>query len=203
VQQSNSLRITSQLKTMATAEVSKGGWDKERMAQQLQPLLQLWNTLVSGSPVLKAPKLNAKATTSPVDSFVAMEAEFAHGLVNSVNKLLDAVSRVLRGSELLTASVRDAAVNLAAGLVPAAWSDQWEGPESPGLWLQAVVSKTGAINAWLESVHRGATLSSTLSLNDMFSPAVFLNALRQQVCMPTCGRSRHRPSHALICDFEL
>jgi dynein heavy chain 2 len=181
IQQSNSTRITSQLKTMATAEVSKAGWDKERMSQQLQPLLQLWNTLISGSAVLKAPKNNSKHMTSPVDSFVSMEAESAHVLVAGVNKLLDAISRVLRGTELLTAGVRDAAVSLAAGLVPAVWSDQWEGPESPGLWLQAVVSKTVAINTWLESVHRGATLSSSLCLSNMFSPAVFLNALRQQV----------------------
>ena len=54
VQQANGTRITGQLKTMATADVSAAGWDRERMAVQLQPLLLLWQTITSGNSALKA-----------------------------------------------------------------------------------------------------------------------------------------------------
>jgi len=184
VQQANSNRITMQLKTMATASVAAGGWDKELMSQQLQPLLSLWQTLTSGSSVLKPIKASTSSTL-PVDLFVFMEAEAAHKLIADVNKTLEAVSRVLRGLELLTASVRDTSVSLAAGLVPSKWEDVWEGPESPALWLQAAVSKTTAIDKWLESVQRDSTLQAPISLNDMFNPSVFLNALRQQTARET------------------
>lgn len=78
-----------------------------------------------------------KTMTLPVDLFVAMEAEAAHSSVAAVNKSLEAVSRVLSGVELLTTSVRDVSMSLAAGLVPVTWEDRWEGPETPALWLQA------------------------------------------------------------------
>jgi hypothetical protein len=54
VQQANSVRIAGQLKTMATADVAAAGWDRERIASQLQPLLVLWQTATSGNSALKA-----------------------------------------------------------------------------------------------------------------------------------------------------
>jgi hypothetical protein len=54
VQQANSVRIAGQLKTMATADVAAAGWDRERIASQLQPLLALWQTTTSGNSALKA-----------------------------------------------------------------------------------------------------------------------------------------------------
>jgi len=182
IQQANSNRITSQLKTMATAAVAEGGWDRDRVAGQLQPLLQLWQTLTTGTSALKQGKGEAgkRAGAMPVDNFVAMEAEVAHGVVLMVNAALEAVNRVLRGTDLLTVPVRNIATTLAAGIVPEPWSDKWEGPESPPIWLQAVVKKKLAIDQWLETVERGETLSSPVYPNSMFNPSVFLNALRQQ-----------------------
>ena len=79
VQQANSAKITSQLKTMATADVAASGWDRERMALQLDPVLRLWAALTGGNPVLKAGKGLGKAGGGemPVDNFIAMEAENA------------------------------------------------------------------------------------------------------------------------------
>ena len=54
VQQANSARIAGQLKTMATADVASAGWDRERIASQLQPLLSLWQTITSSNSALKA-----------------------------------------------------------------------------------------------------------------------------------------------------
>ena len=103
-----------------------------------------------------------------------------------VNAALDAVGRVLRGQDLLTVPVRNVATALAAGTVPEPWSDKWEGPESPPIWLQAVVKKKVAIDAWLDSVERGQTLALPVYPSNMFNPSVFLNALRQQVLSAWC-----------------
>ena len=90
VQQANSNRITNQLKTMATAHVAEGGWVRERLQGQLQPLLQLWQTLISGTSALKEPKGEAgkRAGALPVDNFVAMEADAAHRVVLMVRQCL-------------------------------------------------------------------------------------------------------------------
>lgn len=39
---------------MATADVAAAGWDRERIASQLKPLLALWQTTTSGNSALKA-----------------------------------------------------------------------------------------------------------------------------------------------------
>jgi dynein heavy chain 2 len=102
-------------------------------------------------------------------------------LVLTVHKMMESISSVLKGTSLLTTPVRQATVSLAAGNVPNKWSDAWEGPESPALWLQAIVHKCASIDRWLDNVPSGSTLSEPLSLSTMFNPSVFLNALRQQV----------------------
>ena len=182
VQQANSARITSQLKTMATADVAASGWDRERMAAQLEPVLRLWATLTGGTPVLKPARglARAAALQQPVDAFIAMEAEGALGVVSMVHAALEAVGRALRGQDLLTSDVKRTATALAGGNVPEAWDARWEGPDAPPLWLQAVAKKKLAIDAWLDRAVQGETLSEPVSLSAMFNPGVFLNALRQQ-----------------------
>ena len=39
---------------MATADVAAAGWDRERIASQLHPLLSLWQTITSSNSALKA-----------------------------------------------------------------------------------------------------------------------------------------------------
>ena len=190
LQQSNSARIAGQLKAMATANVADAGWDRERMAAQLGPLLKLWQTLVSGpgAELLRprpAAAGGAAASAAPVDLFAAMEAEDAARLVGRVHRVLDGLDRVLRGAALLSNTTRDVGLRLAAGSVPAVWADAWEGPESPALWLQALVHKALAIRAWAQSAERGAALAGAVRLSDMLSPQVFLNALRQQTARLT------------------
>ena len=181
LQQANSARLTGQLKVMATADVAAAGWDREVMAEQMQPLLTLWQTITSGNSALKPSNHGLVVEKAePVDSFVAMEADAALKLVGMVAAALSASERVLRGVDLLTPDVRAVTTALAAGKVPAPWDAKWEGPDSPALWLQAVVKKKRAIDEWLAGVRSGATLARPVALADMFNPQVFLNALRQQ-----------------------
>jgi dynein heavy chain 2 len=112
-------------------------------------------------------------------------------LVLTVHKMMESISSVLKGASLLTTPVRQATVSLAAGNVPDKWSDVWEGPESPALWLQAIVHKCVSIDRWLDNVQSGSTLSQPLSLSTMFNPSVFLNALRQQVRSQTTPQQKY------------
>ncbi|KAJ1472379.1 hypothetical protein T484DRAFT_3433439 [Baffinella frigidus] len=62
VQQANSAKITSQLKTMATADVAASGWDRERMAAQMDPKLAIdaWlERAVGGATLQDAVSLSA------------------------------------------------------------------------------------------------------------------------------------------------
>jgi len=151
------------------------------MAAQLQPLLLLWQTITSTNSALKAVSHGmAVEKAAPVDAFVAMESEAALKLVNMVAGAMNSADRVLKGADLLTADVKTITTSLAAGTVPDPWDAKWEGPDSPAMWLQAVVKKKLAIDEWLDSVRSGAALSKPVFLASMFNPQVFLNALRQQ-----------------------
>eukprot|EP00960_Hanusia_phi_P042469 755515-Hanusia_phi.AAC.1 len=122
---------------METASVKLGGWDRDRMSAQLQPVIILWQNLVKNPRVLKVPK-GSNDVSLPVDSFIIMEAQNAYNLVQLVNSTLGAVARVLKGVDLLTTSVQSAATCLASGNVLDEWSDQWEGPEKLVLWLEVL-----------------------------------------------------------------
>ena len=59
-------------------QVASGGWDRDVMAQQLQPLLSLWSGLTENSTVLRPVRTGKTPPSLPVDVFVEMEATSAH-----------------------------------------------------------------------------------------------------------------------------
>jgi dynein heavy chain 2, cytosolic len=91
---------------------------------------------------------------------------------------------VLFGSGLLTPAIQSAATALLSGLVPGDWRRAWDlGPEKPQAWLRDLVTKRINLGKWKASLSKGgsaALLSAPLSLGDLFNPATFINALRQQ-----------------------
>lgn len=65
--------------------------------------------------------------------------------------------------------------------VPPTWSSQWEGPEEPSLYLRTLVGKALALSTWQEKSAQGVLLKEKpLDLSEVFNPATFLNALRQE-----------------------
>ena len=109
------------------------------------------------------------------------------------------------GSGLLTPAIQSSATALLSGAVPADWLKLWDsGPEKPqGMydysnivyvvvklqyhciaWLRDLVRKRVALVKWKGLLGKGAgstnLLSSPLALGDLFKPATFINALRQQ-----------------------
>jgi dynein heavy chain 2 len=63
---------------------------------------------------------------------------------------------------------------------PGVWQSQWDGPEDPIQYLKGLVSRTTAIQGWVERAENGSLLRETLDLSELFRPDTFLNALRQQ-----------------------
>jgi len=92
--------------------------------------------------------------------------------------------KVLFGSGLLTPAIQHAATALLSGSVPADWRRSWDvGPEKPQSWLRDLVSKRISLAKWKAALAKGGSsnlLSSPLVLGDLFNPATFINALRQQ-----------------------
>jgi dynein heavy chain 2 len=77
--------------------------------------------------------------------------------------------------------IQSAATALLSGAVPADWTRQWEaGPEKPQAWLRELVRKRAALVKWKTTSAKGSLLHDPLALGDLFNPATFLNALRQQ-----------------------
>jgi dynein heavy chain 2, cytosolic len=88
--------------------------------------------------------------------------------------------KVLFGSGLLTPAIQAAAASLLAGVTPPEWSKRWEGPEKPQAWLSELVRKRLSLMKWLTASSKGTLLEEPRSLGDLFNPATFVNALRQQ-----------------------
>ena len=91
---------------------------------------------------------------------------------------------MLFGSGLLTPAIQSAATSLLNGAIPADWLKMWEsGPEKPQAWLRELVRRRLSLLKWKMALSKGGSgnlLSTPLSLSDLFHPATFINALRQQ-----------------------
>lgn len=88
---------------------------------------------------------------------------------------------MLFGSGLLTPQIQTVATALLGGVVPSEWTRLWDaGPEKPQGWLREIVRKRMSLSKWKGALSKGGLLSSPLALGDLFNPATFINALRQQ-----------------------
>ena len=82
---------------------------------------------------------------------------------------------------MLTPVIQQAATSLLSGTIPPDWTKRWDaGPEKPQGWLRELVRKRIALMKWKSSSARGNLLAEPLTLGDLFNPATFVNALRQQ-----------------------
>eukprot|EP00727_Mastigamoeba_balamuthi_P008574 m51a1_g4339 putative cytoplasmic dynein 2 heavy chain 1 isoform x1 (4695) ;mRNA; f:164362-180818 len=181
LQRTNSARVISQLKLIAIPAEAGSRFNREQWAAQLSPIILVWQKLTEGNAALVQPLSEPDdPSRPPVDSFVVMEAINAHSLASIINSSLSNIIKVISGRMLLTPEIQQVGSLLLRGQVPRAWELLWEGPESPISWLRALVHKTVALDRWLKAVREGTLFKAPLNLNDLFRPATFLDALRQQ-----------------------
>ena len=117
------------------------------------------------------------AEDPPVLSFLRLERYNAVKLVQFVHSCLAALSRVIRGVNLLSADVQALAQALLQGETPLNWQAAWDGPEDP---IQFLILRVTALERWLERAERGGLLTAELDLSELFHPDTFLNAGRQK-----------------------
>ncbi|XP_034460809.1 cytoplasmic dynein 2 heavy chain 1 isoform X1 [Hippoglossus hippoglossus] len=176
-----SSQVISQLRVLSRPVATGSKFDRELWSNGLSPVLNLWKKINQGSTLIHqkvAPP--AEGHGSPVLSFIALEQFNAIRLVQSIHKSLAALSKVIRGTQLLTPEVQKLATALLNQECPSTWQNKWEGPEEPMPYLRAVVTRAVAIQSWVERAGRQALLSDTLDLSELFHPDTFLNALRQE-----------------------
>ncbi|EDO38992.1 predicted protein [Nematostella vectensis] len=174
-----SSQVISQLKVLMRSDVVAHKFDKEKWSTELSPILNLWKKLNQGSQLIqmKVSPPSETGSDSPVTSFVLLERYSAVTLVQTVHASLAALSKVIRGTQLLSAEVQTLAASLLRQEVPQEWTSIWEGPMDPVHWLRALVSKTLALGSWVERSEARTLLKDTLDLAlktamDNLKPAV-------------------------------
>ncbi|KAJ7995299.1 hypothetical protein DPEC_G00243100 [Dallia pectoralis] len=176
-----SCQVISQLRILSRSVAAGSKFDREIWSNGLSPVLNLWRKLNQGSSLIHqkvAPPSEGQG--SPVLSFIILEQFNAIRLVQGIHQSLAALSKVIRGTSLLTADVHKLATALLNQECPLSWQNQWEGPEEPMQYLRAVVARGLAIQSWVERAERQGLLSDVLDLSELFHPDTFLNALRQE-----------------------
>ncbi|XP_041658498.1 cytoplasmic dynein 2 heavy chain 1 isoform X2 [Cheilinus undulatus] len=176
-----SSQVISQLRVLSRSVATGSKFDRELWSNGLSPILNLWKKLNTGSPLIHQKVAQpSESQGSPVLSFITLEQFNAIRLVQGIHQSLAALSKVIRGSQLLTPDVQKLATALLNQECPLTWQNKWEGPEEPMQYLRAVVTRALAIQSWVERAGRQALLSDTLDLSELFHPDTFLNALRQE-----------------------
>uniref|UniRef100_A0A3Q1BV91 Cytoplasmic dynein 2 heavy chain 1 n=1 Tax=Amphiprion ocellaris TaxID=80972 RepID=A0A3Q1BV91_AMPOC len=176
-----SSQVISQLRIVSRSVATGSKFDRELWSNGLSPILNLWKMLNQGSTLIHQ-KVDppTEGQRSPVLSFIVLEQFNAIRLVQSIHQSLAALSKVIRGTQLLSPEVQKLATALLNQECPLTWQTKWEGPEEPMQYLRAVVTRALAIQNWVERASRQALLTDILDLSELFHPDTFLNALRQE-----------------------
>ena len=84
---------------------------------------------------------------NPTDVFVAMEYVHGRTLCLMMEKGIGAISRVLRGQEMLTPDIQTLATALLKNEVPVNWDFKWEGPEDPIQYIRSATTRLVQVQA--------------------------------------------------------
>ncbi|XP_043189481.1 cytoplasmic dynein 2 heavy chain 1-like [Amphibalanus amphitrite] len=181
-----SANVISQLKVLMRSMQATDKFDRDKWQKELSPVLNLWKKLNSEVNLTKqitrqsAHRMSISSTKEPITSFIQLEHFNALRLVQDVHRSLANVSKVIRGTMLLSPDVKKVADSLMRNETPGAWQAVWEGPEDPFQYLRSLVSRTLACKRWVQKAESGTLLNEPLDLSELFHPDTFLNALRQQ-----------------------
>ncbi|KAL4829789.1 hypothetical protein H8958_009079 [Nasalis larvatus] len=102
-----SSQVISQLRILGRAITAGSKFDREIWSNELSPVLNLWKKLNQNSNLIhqKVPPPNDRQG-SPILSFIILEQFNAIRLVQSVHQSLAALSKVIRGTTLLSSEVQ-------------------------------------------------------------------------------------------------
>lgn len=211
-QKTKSEIILKQLKSLeAAGGGSGGGFDRAKWKALLGPSLDSWDRLSANPAALGNVKGGAMPDdATPVQLFVEMEYTNAVKLVTMVDADVRAIRSVVYDGALVTPAILKNAGTMMTGWVPGKWERQWEGPEAPLPWLQALLKRKIALKDWRKNcMTKGKILSTPIDLGHLLHPGTFLNGVRQQTARQTgvaldalkqisCWDRRAMPSEAKV-----
>ncbi|KAK4472017.1 hypothetical protein MN116_005393, partial [Schistosoma mekongi] len=205
LQKSEANRVIAQLRLLNRPSMDmKHKFDKNLWSKELGPILILWKKLNQGLDLIKSRTSNQTSkflkskssdysvkhenklsTESPIQEFLHLELYNALQLVHYIHSNLASLSRACRGTQLVTETMHEMANSILRGETPDSWQLQWpEGPDEVVPFLRELIAKSNAIHIWTKQVENGQLSSEQsvqcLDLGNLFHPATFLNALRQQ-----------------------
>lgn len=189
VQETQSAAVVTQLRKLAVSSSSLVKFDRDVWRTQLTPILQLWekfSTKDKGALLARPPKLSKKEEAwTPLEAFVVLENQKAYELVQMLHSALTGLGQVVYSSGLLTADIKSDGAALLAGETPWRWARNWYGPSDPAAWITQIALRKQSMLALLQRTDAGQLLTQQLSLGQLFTPKVCLNALRQQTARQT------------------
>jgi dynein heavy chain 2 len=172
--------VIKQLKIIMLSTESVSKFDREKWQAELSPILNLWKKLNQGTGLLQL-KIQQPTghESSPIKAFI--ELEFFNGIVllQHVHKSLAGISKVIRGTNLLTDKIASLGKSLLQQETPPSWQNVWPGPENPTDYIKTVVLKVNEIQKWTTKIDQGSLLKENIDLSDLFHPDTFLSALAQ------------------------
>ncbi|NXA12552.1 DYHC2 protein, partial [Sapayoa aenigma] len=150
-----SSQVISQLRILSRSVTAGCKFDREIWSTELSPVLNLWKKLNQNSNLIHQ-KVSppAEQQGSPVLSFITLEQFNAIRLVQSVHQSLASLSKVIRGTSLLSSEVQRLASALLNQKCPVTWQSKWEGPEDPLQYLRGLVARALAIQKCHWNVYR-------------------------------------------------
>nr|CAG4710000.1 unnamed protein product [Naegleria fowleri] len=183
VQSSLGSKIIDNLKQLSTRSRSANIFNKDEWTSKLVPIVQLWGSLINQNrSILLSSKRNNEILTDPVDSFFTLEMDNALELIKFIDSEIQKISDVIKGIALIDTSIHQNGVSLMNGTIPERWQLRWEnGPfNNVTAWINEVISKTLKLHEYCSLISQGKLYSKPIELNNMFSPHIFFNALKQQ-----------------------
>ncbi|KAJ3098912.1 Cytoplasmic dynein 2 heavy chain 1 [Phlyctochytrium planicorne] len=193
LQRSSSQVVLDQLKILRYHDLQSQKFEKEKWSRELMPFLQLWKKLNTGNDLLQK-KIGSSPDVNPIDSFLTLELVNALSLLRKIHADLSGISKVLRGTALLSNDVMAVAGSLLKSETPKAWLSLWEGPESPQDYMRESINNSLAVDTWRNKASgNGNLFAEPLQLCNLFNPITFLNALRQQT-----SRKVRKPMDELV-----
>ncbi|KAM3726645.1 Cytoplasmic dynein 2 heavy chain [Dirofilaria immitis] len=172
----NTIRQIRSMQIVGTTEVT---FDRNVWNKALNPILTLWKRLNSQSTLHSMNVPSAQHTDDPILEIISLEYVHAITLVQKVHKFLGAVSKCLRGIQMLTPEIAINARTLMMHQTPEEWQEAWIGPSDPAQYLSALVHKAKSIEELSHISDSHKILKNPIKLGCIFRPAAFFNALRQ------------------------
>jgi dynein heavy chain 2 len=112
-------------------------------------------------------------------TFFDLELGNALSLVQKLNHDLSELTKILRGTVLLSNHVQEIGQSLLKGETPKSWLDIYEGSERAITYMETIIKKTIAIQECQTQLMNGTFYKTPLNMDSFLNPITFLNAHRQ------------------------